>query len=95
MADLLVNKNCPPEKEGNNKESKATALKMSNFGIHFWPRVKHLREWLFHSRTGVGVRNSLGAGVGANNLLGVDLGVDFYCLNFALALAYISVKGTR
>jgi hypothetical protein len=53
----------------------------------------HLREWLFHSRTGVGVRNSLGVGVGvgtgvgANNLFGVDLGVDFYCLNFALALA--------
>jgi hypothetical protein len=40
---------------------------------------------------GVGVRNSLGVGVGtgvgANNLSGVDLGVDFYCLNFALALA--------
>jgi hypothetical protein len=27
------------------------------------------------------------SGVGANNLLGVDLGVDFHCLNFALALA--------
>jgi hypothetical protein len=39
----------------------------------------------------VGVRNSLGVGVGtgvgANNISGVDLGVDFYCLNFALALA--------
>jgi hypothetical protein len=39
----------------------------------------------------VGVRNSLGVGVGtgvgSNNLSGVDLGVDFYCLNFALALA--------
>jgi hypothetical protein len=50
---------------------------------------KHLREWLFHSRTGVGVRNSsgvgvvVGMGVGANNLSGVDLGVDFYCRNFA------------
>jgi hypothetical protein len=49
----------------------------------------HLREWLFHSRTGVGVRNYLGVGtgVGANNLLRVDSGVDFNCLNFALALA--------
>jgi hypothetical protein len=51
----------------------------------------HLREWLFHSRTGVGVRNSSGVGVwkevGENNLSRVDLGVDFYCLNFALALA--------
>jgi hypothetical protein len=41
----------------------------------------------------VGVRNSLGVGSGvgtevrANNLLGVDLGVDIYCLNFALALS--------
>jgi hypothetical protein len=37
------------------------------------------------------VRNSLRVGVRtgvrANNLLGVDSGVDFYCLNFALALA--------
>jgi hypothetical protein len=51
---------------------------------------KHLREWLFHSGTGVGVgvRNSSGVGVGANNLSGVDSKVDFYCLNFALALAY-------
>jgi hypothetical protein len=49
--------------------------------------TKHLREWLFHSQTGVGVRNSsgLGTGVGADNLLGVDSGVDFYCLNSALA----------
>jgi hypothetical protein len=65
--------------------------------------TKHLRECLFHSRTGggvgvrnylgvgvgvgtgvgVGVRNSsgvgvrVGTGVGANNLLGVDLGVEF------------------
>jgi hypothetical protein len=41
----------------------------------------------------VGVRNysgvgvEVGTGVGANNLSRVDLGVDFYCLNFALALA--------
>jgi hypothetical protein len=46
---------------------------------------------LFHSRTGVGVgvRNSLrmGMGVGANNLSGVDSGVDIYWLNFAFALA--------
>jgi hypothetical protein len=53
--------------------------------------TKHLREWLFHSRTGVGVRNSLGVGVGtgvgAHNLWGEDLGVNFYCLNFALAEA--------
>jgi hypothetical protein len=55
--------------------------------------TKHLREWLFHSRTGVGVgvRNSsrvgVGTGVGPNNLSGVDLRVEFYCLNFALALA--------
>ncbi len=36
-----------------------------------------------------GVRNSsgVGTGVGAKNLTGVDSGVDFYCLNFALALA--------
>jgi hypothetical protein len=55
----------------------------------------HLREWLFHSLTGVGVgvRNTLGVGVGVgtgvgvNNLLGVDSGVDFNCLNFALAMA--------
>jgi hypothetical protein len=51
-------------------------------------RNQHLREWLFHSRTGVGVgvRNFSGVkvvtGVGVNNLLGVDSGVDFYCLNF-------------
>jgi hypothetical protein len=62
-------------------------------GLYFEVRIKHLREWLFHSRLGVGVRvkNSLGVGVGtgvgANNLLGVDSGVDFYCLNFALVLA--------
>jgi hypothetical protein len=54
--------------------------------------IKHLREWLFHSQTGVevGVRNSsgvgVGMGVGANNLSGVDLGVDFYYMNFVLAL---------
>jgi hypothetical protein len=54
---------------------------------------KHLREWLFHSGTGVGERNysgvgvRLGTGVGTNNRLGVDSGVEFYCLNFALALA--------
>jgi hypothetical protein len=29
----------------------------------------------------------VGTGVGANNLLRVDSGVDFYCLSFALALA--------
>jgi hypothetical protein len=54
-----------------------------------------------HLRTGVGVRNSsgggggvgtgvgggVGTGVGANNILRVDSGVDFYCLNFAVALA--------
>jgi hypothetical protein len=66
--------------------TKCTVLKLHS---------KHLPEWLFHSRTGVGVRNSsgvgvgvgVGTGVGANNLFGVDLGVEFYCLNFALALA--------
>jgi hypothetical protein len=44
---------------------------------------KHLREWLFHSRSEVvvGVRNSsvvgsgVGMGEGANNLLVVNLGV--------------------
>jgi hypothetical protein len=41
----------------------------------------------------MGVRNSsgvgvgVGTGVGANNLLGTDLRMDFYCLNVALALA--------
>ena len=30
---------CPPEKEGNITEPYKVALKMSNFGIHFWPRV--------------------------------------------------------
>jgi hypothetical protein len=49
---------------------------------------KHLREWLFHSRTGVRVKKSSGVGVrtgmGANNLLGVDSGVDIYCLKFSL-----------
>jgi hypothetical protein len=52
---------------------------------------KHLREWLFHSRLGVGVGVTnysgvgvgVGMGVGADNLSGVDSGVDFYCLNFA------------
>jgi hypothetical protein len=39
MADLLVNCTCPPEKEGNSKGRKPFALKMSNFGIHFWPRA--------------------------------------------------------
>jgi hypothetical protein len=52
--------------------------------------AKHLREWLFYSQTGVGVRNYLGVGVGtgvgSNNLLGVDSGVDFYCLNFCISL---------
>jgi hypothetical protein len=35
------------------------------------------------------VRNSSGVGTGvrANNFSGVDSGVDFYCLNLALALA--------
>jgi hypothetical protein len=62
---------------------------------------KHLREWLFHSQTGVGVgvRNSLGVvvgtGVGANNLLGVDSGVDFlseFCIS--LGHKHISVQGS-
>jgi hypothetical protein len=52
---------------------------------------KHLREWLLNSRTGVGVgvRNSSGVGVGVGTGVGANniLGVDFYCLNFALALA--------
>jgi hypothetical protein len=54
----------------------------SNFIYHIY--TKYLREWFFHSRTGVGVgvRNSsgvgVGTGVGANNISGVDLGVDFY-----------------
>jgi hypothetical protein len=39
MADFLVNCTCPPEKDGNSKEPEAFALKMSGFGIHFWPRV--------------------------------------------------------
>jgi hypothetical protein len=39
MADLLVNCTCPPEKEGNSNMPKAFALKMSNFGIHFWPML--------------------------------------------------------
>jgi hypothetical protein len=30
----------------------------------------------------------VGMGVGANNLLGVDSGVDFFCLKFALAFAF-------
>jgi hypothetical protein len=48
-----------------------------------WHQIKHLWEWLSHSRMGmgVGVRNSsgvgVGTGVGANNLSGVDSGVDF------------------
>jgi hypothetical protein len=40
-----------------------------------------------NSGVGVGVGVGVGTGVGANNLLVVDLRVDFYCLNFALALA--------
>jgi hypothetical protein len=30
---------CPPEKESNSKWPKKVALKMSNFGTHFWPWV--------------------------------------------------------
>jgi hypothetical protein len=37
--------------------------------------------------SGVGVGVGVGTGVGENNLLGVDLGMDIYCLTFALALA--------
>jgi hypothetical protein len=35
------------------------------------------------------MRKNLGVetGLGAINILGVDSGVDFYCLNFSLALA--------
>jgi hypothetical protein len=42
-----------------------------------------LREWLFNSRTEVGMRNYLGVGSGlgsreqANHISGVDSGVDF------------------
>jgi hypothetical protein len=39
MADVLVNCTCPPEKEGNSRGPKEFALKISTFGIHFWPRV--------------------------------------------------------
>jgi hypothetical protein len=61
------------------------------FALQFWAHLsyfavvtsKHLREWLFHSRTGVGVGvgnssgvgGGVGMGVGANNLSGVDSGV--------------------
>jgi hypothetical protein len=38
-----VNCTCPPENEGNSKGPKAFALKMSNIGIHFWPRVTLLK----------------------------------------------------
>jgi hypothetical protein len=38
-ADVLVNCTCPPEKEGNSKGPRGFALKMSYFGIQFWPRV--------------------------------------------------------
>jgi hypothetical protein len=39
MADSLVNCTCPPKKKGNSKRPKAFALKISSFGIYFWPRV--------------------------------------------------------
>jgi hypothetical protein len=35
---------CPPEKEGNSKRPKGFALKMSNFGIHFWPRASNIKN---------------------------------------------------
>jgi hypothetical protein len=51
------------------------------------PHDQHLREWLFHSRSGVGVGVTnysgvgvgvgVGAGLGANNLSEVDSKVDF------------------
>jgi hypothetical protein len=44
MADVLVNCICPPEKEGNSKGTKGFALKMSNFGIHFWQRVLKVKK---------------------------------------------------
>jgi hypothetical protein len=53
-----------------------------------------LREWLFYSRSGVGVglTNYLGlgsgVGMGANNFLGVDLGVDFLLSVFFILLFY-------
>jgi hypothetical protein len=40
MADLLENCACPPEKEGISMRP----AKMSNFGMHFWPRVTLLRR---------------------------------------------------
>jgi hypothetical protein len=39
MADVLVKRTCPPEKEDNSKGPKGFALKIFNFGIHFWPMV--------------------------------------------------------
>jgi hypothetical protein len=30
---------CPPKKEGISKKPYEVALKISNFGIHFWPMV--------------------------------------------------------
>jgi hypothetical protein len=64
-----------------------------NYNMRIFVAIKDLLEWLFHSKTGVGVgvRNSsgvgVGTGVGLNNLSGVDSGVNFYFLNFELALA--------
>jgi hypothetical protein len=33
----------PPETAGNSKGPEAFALKISNFGIHFWPRVTQIK----------------------------------------------------
>jgi hypothetical protein len=55
-------------------------------------RDKHLREWLFHSRSGLGVTNysGVGSGVGVaeKKNSGVDYGVDFFCLYFFVLLFY-------
>jgi hypothetical protein len=43
MAVVLANCACPQEKEGNSKGPKGFALNMSNFGIHFWPKVTKVK----------------------------------------------------
>jgi hypothetical protein len=62
--------------------------------IQLWAQGKHLREWLFHSRLGVGVGvtnysgvgSGVGTGVGANTFLRVDSRVDFLLSVFFVLL---------
>jgi hypothetical protein len=73
-------------------ESKFLPSTSRTFDTNLKHVMANLREWLFYSRTGVGVlvRNSsgVGSGMGARHISGMDLGMDFLLAVFCIILKY-------